>query len=53
MKTKFIIMLVLLINADINGAFNIIRKVVPLFNFNSLKYGIDGVAVHSMRMKFA
>ena len=42
-----------LINADINGAFNIIRKVVPLFNFNSLKYGIEDVAVHPMRISFS
>jgi len=34
------------INTDINGAFNMIRKVFPLFNFNELKYGIEGVAVH-------
>ena len=41
------------INADINGAFNMIRKVVPLFNFNQLKYGIEDVAVHPMRITFA
>jgi putative transposase len=43
----------LLINADINGAFNIIRKVVPLFNFSSLRYGIEGVAVHPLRISFS
>ncbi|KFZ25617.1 MAG: putative transposase [Candidatus Izimaplasma bacterium HR2] len=42
-----------LINADINGSFNIIRKVVPLFNFNSLKYGIEDVAVHPLRISFS
>jgi len=41
------------INADINGVFNIIRKVVPLFNFNSLKYGIEDAAVHPLRISFS
>ena len=36
------------INADINGALNIIRKVVPLFNLKELNYGIEGVAVHPL-----
>ena len=34
------------INADINGAFNMIKKVFPLFNFNELKYGTEGGAEH-------
>ncbi len=32
----------MILNADINGAFNIIRKVVPEFNFDKLKDGIAG-----------
>ena len=36
----------------LQGAFNIIRKVVPLFNINCLKYGIEDVAVHPMRISF-
>ncbi|MCP4111104.1 MAG: hypothetical protein GY749_37190 [Desulfobacteraceae bacterium] len=32
----------MLVNADLNGAFNIIRKVVPEFNFKKLKDGIEG-----------
>jgi IS605 OrfB family transposase len=36
------------VNADINGAFNIIRKVFPLFSVNDLKYGIKDVAVHPL-----
>jgi putative transposase len=43
----------ILINADVNGAFNIIRKVVPLFNCKKLKYGIEDVAVHPMRISFS
>jgi len=43
----------ILINADVNGAFNIIRKVVPLFNCKNLKYGIEDVAVHPMRISFS
>lgn len=31
-----------LVNADINGALNIIRKAVPEFNFQKLKDGIEG-----------
>jgi len=38
----------ILLNADINGAFNMIRKVVPVFNI--VEYGIEGVAVHPMKM---
>ena len=41
------------INADVNAAFNIIRKVVPLFNVNSLNYGIEDVAVHPLRISFS
>ena len=40
-----------LINADINGSLNIIRKVVPLFNIKELNYGIEGVAVHPILIK--
>ena len=32
-----------LLNADINGAFNIIRKAVPEFSFQKLKDGIEGL----------
>jgi transposase len=32
----------LLINADLNGAFNIIRKVFPEFNFQKSEDGIAG-----------
>jgi putative transposase len=39
------------INADINGALNIIRKVVPLFSSKDLNYGIEGVAVHPLLVK--
>jgi putative transposase len=38
----------ILLNADINGAFNIIRKVVPTFNI--VEYGIEDVAVHPMKV---
>ena len=40
-----------LINADINGAFNILRKAVPIFNVNSLSYGIEGFAVNPLTLK--
>jgi putative transposase len=33
----------ILINADLNGAFNIIRKAVPEFDFQKLKDGIEGL----------
>jgi len=32
----------ILINADVNGAYNIIRKVIPKFDINLLKDGIEG-----------
>jgi putative transposase len=35
-----------LINADINGAFNILRKVVSEVNVNSLMNGIEGIVVY-------
>jgi putative transposase len=35
-----------LINADINGAFNILRKAVPKFSVNTLKNGIEGTVVY-------
>ena len=31
------------INADINGAYNILRKVFPLFSIDNLRYGIEDV----------
>ena len=37
-----------IINADINGALNIIRKVVPNFNIKGMIDGIEGVAVHPL-----
>jgi hypothetical protein len=37
-----------LINADVNGAFNILRKAVPIFNVYSLDYGIEGLAVNPL-----
>jgi putative transposase len=40
-----------LINADINGAFNILRKAVPIFDVNSLSYGIEGFAVNPLTLK--
>ena len=40
-----------LINADVNGAFNIIRKVIPTFNVNSLNYGIQDIAVYPTLIK--
>lgn len=40
-----------IINADINGSFNIIRKVVPTFNVDTLSYGIEGVSVHPTLIK--
>ena len=41
------------INADVNAAFNIIKKVVPLFSLSWLKYGIEGVAVHPLKICFS
>ncbi len=35
-----------LINADVNGSLNIMRKAVP----NALSYGIEGVVVHPVRV---
>ena len=40
-----------LLNSDINGAFNIIRKVIPTFNVNSLNYGIQDIAVYPTLIK--
>ena len=37
------------INADVNGAYNILRKVVP----NAFGNGIGGVVVHPVRMALA
>lgn len=40
-----------LINADINGALNIIKKVYPLFNVNNTLYhGLQGIAVYPLRL---
>ena len=43
----------IIINADVNGAFNIIRKVVLKFNFLKLKNRIEGIAVYPMRINFS
>jgi len=43
----------IIINADVNGAYNIIRKVVSKFNFSKLKNGIEGVAVYPVRYNFS
>ncbi len=40
----------LLINADLNGAFNIIRKAVPEFDFQKLKDGIEGLFIPHCRL---
>ena len=37
------------INADVNGAYNILRKVVP----NAFGNGIGGVVVHPVRIALA
>lgn len=38
----------LLYNADVNGALNILRKVIPTFNIT--EYGIQGVVVHPIKV---
>ena len=38
-----------LINADVNGSYNIMRKVVP----GKFKYGIEGVAVSPVRVSIS
>lgn len=35
-----------LINADVNGSYNIIRKAIP----NAFSNGIEGVVVHPVRL---
>jgi putative transposase len=35
-----------LINADVNGAYNILRKVAP----NAFRNGVEGVVVHPLRI---
>ncbi len=40
----------ILINADLNGAFNIIRKAVPEFDFQKLKDGIEGLFIPHCRL---
>jgi len=35
-----------LVNADVNGSLNIMRKAVP----NAFGYGIEGVVVHPVRV---
>ncbi|MDM8550469.1 transposase [Desulfobacterales bacterium HSG2] len=39
-----------LLNADLNGAFNIIRKAVPEFNFKTLKDGTEGLFIPHCRL---
>jgi len=39
-----------LINADLNGALNIIRKAVPEFDFQKLKDGIEGMFIPHCRL---
>jgi putative transposase len=36
-----------LINADVNGSYNILRKAIP----NVFSNGIEGVAAHPKRLK--
>jgi len=38
----------ILINADVNGSYNIMRKVVP----NVFSDGIEGVSVHPIKINF-
>lgn len=38
------------INADVNGSLNILRKVIPNFNINNIKNGIQGVVVPPIRL---
>jgi len=38
------------VNADLNGAFNIIRKAVPEFDFQKLKDGIEGLFIPHCRL---
>lgn len=41
-----------LINADINGSLNIIRKVYPQFNVKqTLYYGLEGIPIYPVRLK--
>ncbi|MGB3402850.1 MAG: RNA-guided endonuclease TnpB family protein, partial [Microcoleaceae cyanobacterium] len=35
-----------LINADVNGSLNIMRKAIP----NAFSYGMEGVVVHPVRV---
>jgi putative transposase len=39
-----------LINADINGAFNILRKVTPNFNIKTIKNGVEGTVVSPQKV---
>ncbi len=39
-----------LINADINGAFNILRKATPNFNVNNIKNGAEGIVVSPLKV---
>jgi putative transposase len=41
------------INSDINGAYNILRKVFPLFSIDNLRYGIEDVAVHPLMVNLS
>lgn len=38
------------INADCNGSLNILRKVIPNFNINNIKNGIQGIVVSPIRL---
>lgn len=39
-----------LINADINGAFNILRKVTPNFNVQNIINGVEGIVVSPLKV---
>ncbi len=39
-----------LINADINGAFNILRKATPNFNVNNIKNGVEKIVVSPQKI---
>ncbi len=39
-----------LVKADINGAFNILRKATPNFNVNNIKNGAEGIVVSPLKV---
>lgn len=43
----------ILINADVNGSLNIVRKVVSLFGLKDLNYGIEGFAVNPLKVNLS